>query len=117
MAARTCPVPPGEPGHPAAAPASTTPSPAHKIGLAALLPASRPVLPYDKPPPVEGICRWRRSQNQFISSRPLQWAWCDHCKQQRANAALTRDYAVIASVRASAASMVMPSRLPLLAAS
>ena len=36
-AARLCPVLPGEPVHPAATPASTTPSPTRKIGLAAFV--------------------------------------------------------------------------------
>lgn len=36
-----------------------------------------------------------------------------HSKQQRASTPLTRDYGVIASARASAASRMMPSRLPL----
>ena len=72
VVARPCPVLPGEPVHPAAAPASTTPSPAYPIRLAAFLQASRPALPCGKPP-AEGIRRWRlRSQNQFISSRPSQ---------------------------------------------
>ncbi len=109
------PVLPGELVHPAAPPASTTPSPAHTTRRAAFLRASCPLLPRGKPP-AEGTRR-RPSQNQIISSRPSQWAWCDHCKQQRASAALTGDYAVIASLRAPAASRVMPSRLSLLAAS
>ena len=40
-----CPVLPGEPVHPAAAPASTTPSPAYPIRLAAFLQAGCPALP------------------------------------------------------------------------
>ena len=79
VAARPCPALPGDPVHPAAATAITTPSKAHKIGLAAFLQASRPVLPCGTPP-AEGIRLWRRSQNQFISS-PSQWAWCGDSKR------------------------------------
>ena len=43
--ARPCPALPGEPVHPAAATASTTPSPAHKTRPAAFLPATHPALP------------------------------------------------------------------------
>ncbi len=71
VAAWPCPVLPGEPVHPAAATASTTPSPAYPIRRAAFLQASRPALSYVKPPAAV-TRRWRRlpSQNQFISSRP-----------------------------------------------
>ena len=72
MAAWPCPVLPGEPVHPAAAAASTTPSQAYPIRRAAFPQAGRPALSWAKPP-AEVTRRWRRlrSQNQFISSRPL----------------------------------------------
>ena len=95
VVARPCPVPPGEPVHPAAAPASTTPSPAHKLRLAAFRQTSRPALPCGKPP-AESTPRLR-SQNQFISSRPSQRSWYDHPEHEHATTALTRDYGLIAT--------------------
>ena len=80
---------------PAAAPATTTPSPAYPTVLAAFPQASRPALPCGKPP-AEGTRRLR-SQNQFISSRHSQRSWCDHSKHEHAITALTRDYGVIAT--------------------
>ena len=72
VAAWPCPVLPGEPVHPAAAPASTTPSQAYPIRRAAFLQAGCPALSWAKPP-AEVTRRWRlRSQNQFISSAPSQ---------------------------------------------
>jgi hypothetical protein len=92
VAARPCPVLPGEPVHPAAVPAITTLSKAYKIRLAALLLAGCPTPSCDKPPAaVTRLWRRLRSQNQFMPSPPLEWAWCDHSKQQRASAALTHD--------------------------
>jgi hypothetical protein len=100
VAARPCPVLPGEPVHPAAAPAITTLSKAHKIRLAALLLAGRATQSYDKPPAaLTRLWRRLRSQNQFMPSRPSKWAWWDHSKQQRASAALTHDKGVIARYR------------------
>ena len=95
VAAWPCPVLPGEPVHPAAAAASTTPSQAYPIRRAAFLQAGRPALSWAKPP-AEVTQRRRRNQNQFISARPSQWAWYGHSKQERASVALTRDYGLIA---------------------
>ena len=73
VAARPCPVLPGELVHPAAAPAITTLSKAYKIRLAALRLAGRPALSCDKPP-AEVTRLWRRlrSQNQFMLFPPLK---------------------------------------------
>ena len=70
VAAWPCPVLPGEPVHPDAAPASTTPSQAYPIRRAAFLQAGRPALSWAKPP-AEVTRRRLRSQNQSISPRPL----------------------------------------------
>jgi hypothetical protein len=69
VAAGTGPVLPGDPVHPAAAPASTTPRHAYQIGLTAFAQASRLALPCGKPP--AGATRRLRSQIQFVCSRPL----------------------------------------------
>ena len=70
-AARPCPVLPGEPTHPAAAPAITTLSQAHKIRPAAFPRAGCHALPCGKLPAGATRRRRPRSQDQFISSRPL----------------------------------------------
>jgi hypothetical protein len=61
---------PGEPVHPTAATASTTPSQAYPIRRADFLQASRPALSYVKPPAAV-TRRWRRlrSQNQVRHAR------------------------------------------------
>jgi hypothetical protein len=91
VAGRPGPVLPGEPEHAAAATASTTLSEADKTQVTAGFLAGRPALSWAKPP-AEATWRWRRlrSQDQVISSRPSQWAWYGHSKQERASAALTR---------------------------
>jgi hypothetical protein len=70
-AARPCPVLPGEPVHPAAAPAISTLSQAYKIRLAAFLLAGCAALSCGKPPAGATRRRRPRSQDQFISSQPL----------------------------------------------
>jgi hypothetical protein len=66
------PVLPGDPLHPAAAPAITTLGPAPRTRRAAIRPGRRLALPGGNPP-VEVTRRLRspRRQNEFISARPL----------------------------------------------
>src|ERR1700691_2856949 len=80
-----CPVLPGEPVHPAAAPAITTLTKADKIRLDAFLLAGCPALSCDVAP--AEVTRRLRSQNQFMPSRPSERAGGTHFSKKRARPA------------------------------